>query len=63
MFHLQRYLREILVKSYEEKSLTEETVSSDLVFARKEPVFIPENTRTLRNGKTFLKKREFVNFI
>ena len=42
------------------KSLTEKSVSVDLVGAQIEPVFIPENTRTLRNGKTFLSKPEIV---
>jgi len=47
-------LKEVFLKSFEEKSSTKESVSVDLVGARIEPVFIPENTRTLRNGKTFL---------
>jgi len=35
-----------------------ESVSVELVDTRIEPVFIPENTRTLRNGKTFQTKPE-----
>jgi len=46
-------LKEILLKNNEEKSLTEESASVELVDTRIEPVFIPENTRTVRNGKTF----------
>ena len=53
-------LKEVFLKSLEEKSLTEKSVSVDLVGAQIEPVFIPENTRTLRNGKTFLSKPEIV---
>ncbi len=53
-----KILKEVLVKSYEEKSLTEESVSVELVDTPIELVFIPENTRTLRNGKTFQKKSE-----
>ena len=34
------------------------SVSIELVDTRIEPVFIPENTRTLRNGKTFKTKPE-----
>ena len=48
------------LKSFEEKSSTKESVFADLVGARIEPVFIPENTRTLRNGKTFLTKPEII---
>ena len=39
-------------------SLTEESVSIELVDTRIEPVFITENTRTLRSGKTFQTKPE-----
>ena len=53
-------LKQVFLKSLEEKSLTEKSVSVDLVGAQIEPVFIPENTRTLRNGKTFLSKPEIV---
>jgi len=53
-------LKEVFLKRLEEKSLTEKSVSVDLVGAQIEPVFIPENTRTLRNGKTFLSKPEIV---
>ena len=35
-------LKEVLVKSYEEKSLTEESVSVELVDTQIEPVFIPK---------------------
>ena len=49
-------LKEVFLKNLEEKSLTEKSVSVDLVVARKEPVFVPENTRTLRNGKKLLTK-------
>ena len=45
--------KEVILKSYEGKSLTEESVSVELVDTRIEPVFITENTRTLRSGKTF----------
>jgi len=38
------------------KNLTEKSVSVDFVGAQIEPVFIPENTSTLRNGKAFLSK-------
>jgi len=52
------FLNLFFLKSLEEKSLTEKSVSVDLVGAQIEPVFIPENTRTLRNGKTFQTKPE-----
>ena len=52
--------KEVFLKNFEEKSLTEELVSVDLVGARIEPDFIPENTRTLRNCKTFQTKPEIV---
>ena len=53
-----KILKEVFLKSYEGKSLTEESVSVERVDTRIEPVFIPENTRTLRNGKTFQTKPE-----
>ncbi len=52
--------KEVFLKSLEEKSLNEKSVSVDLVGAQIEPVFISENTRTLRNGKIFLSKPEIV---
>ena len=55
-----RILRQVFVKSLEEKCLTQELVSIDLVDDQKESVLIPENTRTLRNGKKFLTKSEIV---
>jgi len=42
------------------KKLTEESVSIKLVDTRIEPVFIPQNTRKLRNGKTFQTKPEIL---
>jgi hypothetical protein len=39
LFHLQN-LNEVFVKILEEKSLTEESVSVDLVDAEKEPVLL-----------------------
>ena len=53
-----KILKEVLVKSQEEKSLTEESVSVELVDTWIEPFFIPEDTRTLRNGKTFQARPE-----
>ena len=53
-----KILREVFVKSLEEKSLAEDLISIDSVDAQKEPIFIPVNKSTLRNGKTFLTKPE-----
>ena len=46
-------LKEVFLKSLEEKILTEKSVSVDLVGARIKPVFIPENTRHLEMAKHF----------
>jgi len=35
--------------------------NTDLVDDKKEPVFIPENTRTQRNGNIFLAKHDIVS--
>ncbi len=48
----------MIVKKIQEKSLIEKP---DLIDDNKESVFIPENTRTLRNGETFLTKHDVVS--
>ncbi len=53
-----KILKEVIVKNFLEKSLIEKP---DLVDDNKEIVFIPENTRTLRNCKTFVTKHDVVS--
>jgi len=52
-----KILKEVIVKNFQEKSLIEKP---DLVDDNKESVFIPENTRTFRNGETFSTKHDVV---
>ena len=53
-----KILKEVIVKNFQEKSLIEKP---DLVDDNKESVFIPENTRTFRNGETFSTKHDVVS--
>ena len=64
-FHYNKFLTDrrmdmSSIQFIHKKSSTNESVSVDLVGARIESVFILENTRTLRNGKTFLAKPEII---